>query len=138
MQATLRSHERTPGSHWDASRARPERRNLLAFRRSGNEPTMNETDDWSERLGRWDEARKRLRLRVYPDAWVAEQARKVIARSDYPGLQAVAVLDLPKAVAVAAFEHLECWDKTSDEVLAIAGMNSLEEATESESSYGDR
>jgi hypothetical protein len=93
---------------------------------------MNETDDWSERLAHWDEARQRLRLRVYPDAWVAQRDSKVIARVDYSGLQAVAVLDLPNVVAVAAFEHLDCWDQTSEEVLAIALVNSLEEATESE------
>jgi len=92
---------------------------------------MYETDDWSERLARWDEARTRLRLRVYPDAWVA-QRRAVIARADYPGLQAVAVLDLPKAVAVVTPEHLACWNQSNDDVLAFALANSLAEVTESE------
>jgi len=93
---------------------------------------MNQADEWSERLARWDEARTRLRLRVYPDAWVAERAGAVIAREDYPGLHAVAVLDLPKAVALVVSEHLVCWNQTRDDVLAMALANSLAEPTESE------
>jgi hypothetical protein len=92
---------------------------------------MNQID-WNERLADWGEARRRLRLRIYPDAWVSQRQRPVISRSDYPGLQAVAVLDLPDSVALVSFEHLECWDQTADNLLAEALCNSLNEPTEAD------
>ncbi len=63
---------------------------------------------------------------------MAERASKVVSRRDYPGLQGVAVLDLPNFVALVSFEHLECWDQTPDNLLGEALYNSLSEPTHSE------
>ncbi|APR80707.1 Hypothetical protein A7982_06054 [Minicystis rosea] len=93
---------------------------------------QRKTEDWSERLARWGEARARLRLRLYTDAWAAAQRAPLIAEQRYPGLTAVVVLDLPDVVATASEDHLAWWQKSREEVIATALANALAEPVEPE------
>jgi hypothetical protein len=90
-------------------------------------PAKRDDGDWSARLARWEQARNRLRVRIYPDAWASAQPIQVIARADYPGLTTAVVLDLPTMSVVPNVDHLKSWNQSANDVLAIAVQQALAE-----------
>jgi hypothetical protein len=74
----------------------------------------------------WDGARDRLRLRLYPDAFLTEAGllpREVVQRVDLPGTRTVLVVDSEHTALVVPRGDLRRWGQEPDHVLALAFAN---------------